>query len=188
MMLRLGVIRRQLYGRMVCLIHGSLLEQNGQGILLFGRGGVGKTTTMARFRAAGGICRADDIVLVSFDGNKVTANPLPTCSYYSEYGTNGLRVPFYPAVTLKQLCLLRRGAEKEEIVAIARAEWMAALLQSVSQHQMKGYCLLDDEQKEKYRKALGVITARFSEFFPARALDAHLGGDIMKTLHFEGGI
>ncbi len=88
-------------------LHGALLEENGEGVVLLADSGVGKSTTLKRHRKNGGTGIADDWLLINDTTDGFIAQVLPTWSKVSHYLDS--RFPLAHCVPLKGIGVLARA-------------------------------------------------------------------------------
>ncbi len=183
LMVELGVLRHMFSKNSVFLMHGALLElEPGQGIILFGHSGVGKSTSVLRCRIAGRKCRADDMIFCFRDKGRLMASPIPTPSYCREYWSRDLCYPFLPSLPVVRMINLRRGEKEEKLVNIHRDEFMPALVHALSLHLFN---ILRGWPAGLRRKCGNLIldtAEKLCSVYPMLACEAHLSGDIIKTL------
>ncbi len=180
-MVLLAVLHKMLQTGETFLMHGALLElEPGEGTILFGHSGVGKSTTVLRTRMAGGRCRCDDVILCAFKDGELTAAPLPTPSYYTEYYSEDLCYPFNPVLKVKNLFHLCRGREKEALIDVSRDLWLPPLVHALAFHFMGLFSTLPNAAE--YGNIILDIAMRLAEMFPYKTLEAHWSGNILQTL------
>ncbi len=179
MMLRLGMLSGLSRGQSIFPVHGALLETGGgHGVLLFGRSGIGKTTTVSRYRAAGGVCRSDDFNLCQWDGRNLIVYPMPTCSYYCVNWTPQLRYSYSPGVVIDGLWWLQRG-DRESVVRAPEHEWLAALAHAISFHWIWVFRSLPAKPKREFGERVLDLALTLKAAFAPESLLASLDGDIM---------
>lgn len=109
-------------GIQVALLHGTMLvsdKYQDECTLLFGVSGMGKSTTASRWRKAGRIAPADDMVLVYKDDDGMFyARPLPTWSRFPE------RVDFNICCKVKNILRLQRGEFDHIAPSTSTIDWM----------------------------------------------------------------
>ncbi len=170
-------------GRMF-LMHGALLELSpGEGTILFGHSGVGKSTTVLRTRMAGGHCRSDDVILCALNGSELTAAPFPTPSYLREYYSPDLCYPFYPGLKVKNLIHLCRGKEKERLIETPGNQWFPPLIHSLVFHFTGLFEKLPDALS--YGNLIFDTARKLADLFPHKCCEAHWSGNIIQTLTGE---
>ncbi len=180
----LAVLKKMKQTGRVFLMHGALLElAPGEGTILFGHSGVGKSTTALRVRMAGGRCRSDDVILCTLNDGELSAAPFPTPSYLREYYTPDLYYPFYPGLKVKNLIHLCRGETEERLVDIPENQWFPPLIHSLTFHFTGLFQMLPDAPA--YGNLIFDIALRLAKLFPRKSCEAHWSGNIIQTLTGE---
>ncbi len=166
-------------GRNIALLHGVLLGEPLDGTLLFGQSGVGKSTSMRRYQAAGGKGLADDQVLIGRSGDLVVTRPLPTWKGF-QYAPGLYSEPLRPAIRL--LCLSRAIETEEAVKPIGRNLYLGQLYAALMLHVK--YILQEFPPAEARRGADNIwkMTERLTDHYSPRALFARLDADIITTL------
>jgi SynChlorMet cassette protein ScmC len=92
------------------LLHGALIEKDGEGVILAGHGGAGKSTACDRLPSPWRpLC--DDTTFILRDGKgRYRAHPWPTWSRFM-FGGPGGTWPTESSVALKGIFILRQAAE-----------------------------------------------------------------------------
>jgi SynChlorMet cassette protein ScmC len=98
------------------LVHGALAEWNGQGVILAGPGGVGKTTVSKRLPSPWRSLSDDNTLIVRSSGGAYWAHPWPTWSQYRKGDMSG-SWDVQAAVKLKAIFILTQ-ARKNEIALL----------------------------------------------------------------------
>lgn len=112
------------------LIHGALAECYGQGIIIAGQGGAGKTTASRRLNRPWRSL-SDDAALVVFDDEgRYWAHPWPTWSSFSMPGGSGGIWNTQRALPLKAIFFLKQN-ERDALDPLGKGE-SAVLLQQCS--------------------------------------------------------
>ncbi|MBR2426142.1 MAG: hypothetical protein IKB16_05305 [Lentisphaeria bacterium] len=177
-----GVLAAMLRGKAVTLVHCSLLETARGGLMICGESGMGKSTTGRRIREAGGLCYADDLVLLEMTGpDSFTAYPLPTWSACQTSLTDKV-YPYDRGMRLGGVLALSRGVEREEIRTVLPTEYFAQLYRSVYYFHIYFVRMLQREEQEKITACVQKITTALTSAFPALGLFANLSADIKTTL------
>ncbi len=179
-MLAIAGVKAALDGRKIALLHGALLGEPLDGTLLFGQSGIGKSTSMRRYQAAGGRGLADDEVLIGQSGGGVVTRPLPTWKGF-RYAPGLYSEPLRPAVRL--LCLTRAPeAEEESVKLIERNLFLGHLYAALMFHVQ--YILKEFPHAEARRGAGSIwqMTESLTDRYSPRALFARLDADLITTL------
>ncbi len=164
------------------LMHGALLENpDGSCTLLFGDSGVGKSTSVRRYRAAGGQAVADDLFFAYFEGGKLYARPMPTWSAVAA-GTNLDCYDFARSLPVSQLLLLLRDPEREHLGEVSSEQFRLSLLKSVAETSNWILPFAGEVWKERIVDHLMSFTRDLTAQFPPRAFFANLHGDIRAAL------
>ena len=177
-----GAIAALLRGQLVQLMHCSMLEQGDKALLLLGESGIGKSTTMRRWQAAGGEAEADDMVLLEYlDRGDVLVHRLPTWSACRE-SLDNRRYRFDPPLKLDRILAISRDESQENIREIPRADFYAQLYRCGFFHYLPLVKPMQREEQMAITEKIRYFTDRLTEKFPPQALFAHLDADINKTL------
>lgn len=164
------------------LIHGALLEtEPGVGTLLFGDSGIGKSTTVRRWRAAGNTAIADDMVYLYCRNGEFFARPLPTwCDCIA--GKNPEYYDFNREVRVECALLLLRDEKKEHIGEIPAVHYRLGAVKAVSETSSWLLPYLPDSWRDALLSQLMAFSVKLIGKFPPRALFAHLSGNIAETM------
>ncbi len=164
------------------LLHGALLVSPKGCIALCGPSGIGKSTTCRRWKNAGGVAPADDMLLLERlpDGG-YQAHPLPTWSRCMNC-LKDEETPFHPSFRLTGVLALGRDEEKEQLRRISRAEHLALVVASCRLFYSSLLENAPDELRKTLQNAIAMRAVQLSEAFAPMALHANLDGDISKTL------
>lgn len=170
-------------GNKAHLMHCSMLEKSGRALLLCGESGIGKSTSVRRYKAAGGTAIADDMVLLEHapDG-RLYAYRLPTWSACRENGLDGLDYPFAPPLEVAGVLAISRGEEREALEMISRAEYYAQIYRCSFFHYLWNCGQLPEAEKSLLASVLKESVDKIAAIFPPQAFMAHLDGDINATL------
>ena len=180
-MITFGVLSAMLRGIKLIPVHGALLDNGSEALLLCGESGVGKSTTARRWRESGGQCYADDLILIDYSGEEFFAHPLPTWSICKE-SLEGQFYPFNRKLPLKSVLGLSRGEVREYIAPISEDDFLAQLYRSAFFHILAiGGCLPEKEQKQLGNTVWSGVE-NLAAKFPPCGLFAHLKGDLKSTL------
>jgi len=166
-------------------IHGVLLEDpEGKCFLLCGQSGIGKSTTMRRWKEGGGNVFADDLVLLEETGEKTYhVSPYPTWSLCRESGSlEGLSYPAAKSMPLRNLFELTRSLTgKEYFGPVQEFRYFSVIYNALFLH----FIYLIQAHPGPYRKELVTriqqFATRLDESFPHLAFFAELGSDIHRT-------
>ncbi len=170
----------------LAMTHGTLLEtEPGHGILLYGQSGIGKSTTAKRFRKAGGLCFADDEILLVWDGSAFRAHPLPTWSAFYRSGPDGFLYPFKRSVIVDHIYWLTRGEDREFIAPVDRQMRRAQFLSAFSLHAFHIISKLPLEMKRAWSLKCFEFIEMLEQVYEPLAFHAHLDADIMETLKLK---
>ncbi len=180
MLLALAAARAALDGRQIALLHGVLLGKPYDGTLLFGPSGIGKSTTMRRYRDAGGEGLADDLVLIGSRGGELLARGLPT---WKELRRDpAWTLPPRPITRL--LCLTRTASEvePEHLGPIGRDIFLAQLYAALLVHIKYLLAFLPSGEAKRASAAIWELSDRLTDHFSPRALSARPDADLFSTL------
>lgn len=149
------------------LLHGALIEHNGEGIILAGPGDAGKTTASRRIPQPW-LPLSDDCVLIVLDKNNVfRAHPWPTWSTFMFGGTGG-SWDVQHSVPLKAVFILEQN-EKDQVLALEQGKAVCMLTEIANQP----WYLLRDNLNDKNKKAINL--QRFSNVCKlVKAIPAYL--------------
>lgn len=169
-------------GNKAHLMHCSMLEKSGRALLLCGESGIGKSTSVRRYKAAGGEAVADDMIMLEHapDG-KLYAYRLPTWSACREDLSN-LDYPFSPPLEVSGILAISRGLERESLESISPAEFYAQLYRCSFFHYLWNCGNLPAAEKTVLAGVLKESVDKMTAMFPPRAFMAHLQGNIAETL------
>lgn len=159
------------------IMHGTLLKMptSGNGYIVFGESGMGKSTLSRRFETQGGTFLSDDKMLVirQYDGS-LTAQPTPT---WSNWGRHDFAVNFNDYANIRGMLTLTRG-EDDRIQSVDSIKWNLGFASSL------GNVLVYPPQwlPQALKKKLLVQEMSFATDFPSRfgyheiqgALDGHI--------------
>ena len=168
------------------MLHGAMLEDSdGRAIIVIASSGVGKSTTAQRFIAAGGIAHHDDQMLFCWsndDGeDKFFVHGLPTWSRVFRDGLNREVFPFSNRREVKNIYVLSRGGENEEIVEIPAAAWHGHLMAAFFEHMIWPGAILSANEKIQLAGVVWEIVRKIDRRFRPLSLAAKLDGDLIKT-------
>ena len=171
-------------GENAVLAHCAALETSRGAVLLFGESGMGKSTAAARWRANGGQCVSDDMVLLDFSGPDGVARVrrMPTWSACRE-GKNEWNYPVKEELPLAGVLALGRGENgRDEIVDLSPAQFFAQCYRSMFYWKLfYAKQLPEGKQRilaDRIRAQAETIAGRFAP----RALLAALKGDLVTFL------
>ncbi len=183
LLIALAAARAALDGRQVALLHGVWLGEPHDGTLLFGPSGIGKSTTMNRYRAAGGNDLADDLVLVGRRGGEFLARGLPTWKGF-RYDPARWAQELRPVARL--LCLTRAAAgEAERVEGVERDIFLAQLYAALLLHVKYVFAYLPAAEARRGGGSAWLLAEELTDRFAPRALFARLDADLMTTLQME---
>ncbi|MFQ5615134.1 MAG: SynChlorMet cassette protein ScmC [Anaerolineales bacterium] len=152
------------------LVHGALAEWEtcysqsppqtnfGQGVILAGPGGVGKTTASRRLPSPWRSLCDDTTLVVVDDQGQYWAHPWPTWSRFYNGGSGG-SWDVQRAVPLRAVFFLSQSLD-DQVVPLNTAEAMAMLMESVHQASMlMTRKLAEDKAHTIYREQLAAVEA-----------------------------
>lgn len=175
-----AVLAAILRDKPVSMLHCTMLETPAGGVILCGESGIGKSTTSRRFRAIGGRCTADDMILLEQRNDGFYAYPLPTWSACAEK-IEGKCYPFAP-VKVKDILFLTRGGDNEEILPIQSVNLQAQVYRGLFFHLYHLVKYFPENQQMKIMHSIRKLSEDAANTFTPRALYANLQGDLKKTL------
>ena len=169
-----------LRGENAVLAHCAALETDRGVVLLFGESGMGKSTASARWRAHGGKCISDDMVLLDFSGgDQVYVRRMPTWSACRE-GKNEWNYPADEELPLIGVLALGRnesGTGGDQIVEVSAAQFYAQCYRSMFYWNLFYADKLPEEMQkrlgDRIREQTNIITGKY----PPRALLTVLKGN-----------
>lgn len=126
-----SIMRQYAEQNMGFLIHGALTEYNGKGVILAGRGGIGKTTASERLPETWRSLCDDTTLIVRDKSGTYTAHPWPTWSRFM-FGNSGGTWDVSRNLPVDGVYFLKRD-KKEKSVKINRAEAICRLVQSAEE-------------------------------------------------------
>ncbi|MCQ2378414.1 MAG: hypothetical protein MJ016_04275 [Victivallaceae bacterium] len=164
------------------LLHGALLEMpDGTGTVLFGDSGIGKSTSVRRWRAAGRTAIADDMLYFYRRGEQWYARPLPTWSACIE-GRGLDCYDFQREVAVTRAMLLLRDPAREHIGDLSPVHFRLGVVKAVSETSSWLFPYVPIGWRDRLAGALMKFSGEMLKSFPPRALFAHLDGDLVATL------
>ncbi|MDD5599585.1 MAG: hypothetical protein PHV82_16695 [Victivallaceae bacterium] len=169
------------------MLHGAMLEDfEGKAIIVIASSGEGKSTTAQRFIAAGGTAHHDDQMLLCWnnDGRKRSffVHGLPTWSRVFRDGLASETFPFATRREVKNIYVLTRASEREEIVEIPAAVWHGHLLGAFFEHMIWPEAILTAAEKLQLFAGVWEIVRQLDRRFRPLSLAARLDGDLIRTL------
>jgi|GEM_PF-2465562 len=169
------------------MLHGAMLEDaDGKAIVVIASSGVGKSTTARRFIAAGGIAPHDDQMLLCWNSTGAKddffIHGLPTWSRVFNRGLDGEVFPFTPRREVKNIYVLTRGTDREEIVELPMAAWHGHLLAAFFEHMVWPEVILSTAEKLQLSAKVWNLVRCLDRRFRPLSLSARLDGDLLKTL------
>jgi SynChlorMet cassette protein ScmC len=161
--------------------HAALVERNGSGILLAGRGGAGKSTCCRRLPPPWHALCDDHTLIVRDDSDQYRAHPLPTWSDYlmrrSEPTWNVQR-----HLPLSAIFFLLR-AEIDEVVPIGRGRTAGLMTQSAIQVYNPNFIRhLGREEVRALKKELFENACELTRSIPAFILCVSPSGQFWKQM------
>ena len=166
-------------------VHGSMLEDGKDAVLLFGESGIGKSTTRRRWLEEGGTSVADDALLCFFDGNDLYARCLPTWSDWFKNGSSSRRYPVNEPRRIKSILWLSRGKDRQYIDSVSPAVWHAQLMSAMVLHSNYVLHYFTQDEKSAYLDHVWNFICRLDKKFQPRGLFAHLDFPLKPTLAEE---
>ena len=167
------------------LMHCAMLEKDQRALLLCGESGIGKSTSVRRYREAGGQAVADDMVLLEYTSNdNIYVHRLPTWSSCRENAESLelLSYPFNPPLRLDGVLAISRGQECESIKPVSQAEFFAQIYRCMFFHYLNICGNLPDWEKKQLAQVLRTSCTELTKRYVPRAFFAHLQGNITETL------
>ena len=183
MILMLGTVKKH----SCVMLHGAMLEDSdGKAIVVIASSGEGKSTTARRYIAAGGGAQHDDQMLFCWgdddEEGSFFVHGLPTWSRVFNNGFDNEAFPFASRREVKNIYVLTRGSECEEIVEIPAAVWHGHLLAAFFEHMIWPEAILTVEEKLRLYARVWKIVHKIDRRFRPLSLAATLDGDLIKTL------
>ena len=176
----LAVMNASLRGTDAVLVHCTALETERGVVLLFGESGMGKSTASARWRAHGGKCISDDMVLLDFSGgDTVYVRRMPTWSACRE-GKNEWNYPAGEELPLTGVLALGRnesGTGGDQIVELSAAQYYAQCYRSMFYWNLFYADKLPEAMQSKLTDRIRHFTEVVTIRFPPRALLTVLEGN-----------
>lgn len=163
------------------LIHGALIERNGDGVILAARGGTGKTTASSRVMPPWRQLSDDATLVVRTGTGECYAHPWPTWSRFFENGPGG-NWDVEKVVRLRGFFFLNRAGENS-VTPMEIAETTACLMESVT--QMMHFVHQKHEEKSKiedlYQMELNAVQA-LAGIIPSYILNISLTGPFWEKI------
>ncbi len=187
MLLCLGYLRKILKGDgKTGLLHGALPEtENGECVLLFGQSGIGKSTSMNRWETEGGICEADDLLLLEESEGEFFCRPLPTWSRFFSDPECRDTFPVMKRLHLKDALWLTRAESgtPERIEQVHPGLWRAQLLSAVTIHLYDSMRILSESEKIYAGRKFMSLVQDITQKFGTRTLRASLNANLHETIN-----
>jgi len=160
--------------------HAALVERNGVGVLLAGKGGTGKSTSCRRLPATTWHTLCDDETLIVHDNQKrYMVHPFPTWSDYVEQSDQTWNVQRHlPLATIFFL----EQAETDEIIPIGEGEATVRIYQSSEQLYSIDFMNPEEEEKTRLKKELFNNACELAKTVPAYILRVSLTGQFWKEI------
>ena len=178
--LNLAGMNAILRGENAVLAHCTALETERGVVLLFGESGMGKSTASVRWRAHGGKCISDDMVLLDFSGgDTVYVRRMPTWSACRE-GKNEWNYPAGEELPLTGVLALGRnesGTGGDQIVELSAAQYYAQCYRSMFYWNLFYADKLPEAMQSKLTDRIRHFTEVVTKRFPPRALLTVLEGN-----------
>jgi len=169
-----------IHGQNAVLVHGAALETERGAVVLFGESGMGKSTASARWRAHGGKCISDDMVLLDFSGGeKIYVRRMPTWSACRE-GKNEWNYPADEELPLIGVLALGRnesGTGGDEVVELSAAQFYAQCYRSMFYWNLFYAGKLPEEKQKRLGDRIRELTNIVTGKYPPRALLTVLKGN-----------
>ena len=177
-----GAMNQLFRGGNALLAHGAALETEQGAVLLFGESGMGKSTAATRWRASGGKCISDDMVLLDFSGESVFVRRMPTWSACRE-SRNLWNYPSEEELPLHGVLALGRSENGiDEIVPLSEAQFFAQIYRSMFYWNLSFIRTLPEERQQKLANIIRERAQEIAKNFPPRALLSALDGDLLQFL------
>lgn len=163
------------------LIHGALVERNGNGVLMAGRSRVGKTTASNRLPPSWhSLC--DDVTLIIRDDlGGYWAHPWPTWSRFKRNGSGG-RWKVEGAIPLKGIFILEQGDDGVRALGCGQA---VCLLSECAKH-VTDYLIkeldLSEEEVNAYNLQRFENVCALTKAIPSYLLNLSLNGFFWKEI------
>ena len=169
-----------LRGEKAVLIHCTALETDRGAVLLLGESGMGKSTASARWRAHGGKCVSDDMVLLDFSGGEtVYVRRMPTWSA-CRLDKNKWNYPAGEELPLTGVLALGRnesGTGGDQIVELSAAQFYAQCYRSIFYWNLFYADKLPEEMQRRLGDRIREMTNIITGKYPPRALLTVLEGN-----------
>jgi len=161
-------------------LHSALAEKDGAGILLVGRGGIGKSTCCRRLPSYWTVMCDDETLIVRDRLNSYVAHPFPTWGDYLLKRSRGTW-NVSKSVSLSAVFFLDR-AGVDSVHPVGRGEAAVLLNQSATQVCARQMDRLDDEVRREWRKALFENASDLARSVPAFRLRVSPEGDFWREI------
>lgn len=178
--LNLAGMNALLRGENAVLVHCTALETDWGAVVLFGESGMGKSTASARWRAHGGKCISDDMVLLDFTGSDtIYVRRMPTWSACRE-GKNEWNYPAGEELPLIGVLALGRnesGTGGDQIVEVSAAQFYAQCYRSMFYWNLLYAGKLPEEMQKRLGNRIRELTNIITGKYPPLALLTVLEGN-----------
>ena len=162
------------------LMHGALLEEKDNNCtLLFGESGIGKSTSVRRYRAGGGSACADDMFFLYMKEGRFYARRMPTWSAVVS-GKNEKCYDFNTEFAVRRVLLLLRDDKVEHIGEVSIEQYKLSLLKSAS--ETSNWLLPFMPERDAVVDHLLNFCSQVCRSYQPKAFFAHLDFDIMASL------
>jgi SynChlorMet cassette protein ScmC len=162
------------------LLHASLSELNGKGILIAAPGGTGKTTCSKRLPAPWDSLCDDEVLIVKDEKGDYHAHPLPTWSLYLN-GRSDKTWDIQKSVPVSAIFFLERS-KKDEVTPIGKADAAMRILDSAKQASYKSLIKMKKQESKNIKGILFENSCEVSKNVPCYLLHATLDGKFWEEI------
>jgi len=165
-------------------IHSALIEHNGNGYLLAGGGGTGKSTACMRLSDGwNALCDDETLIIVESSG-RLTAHPFPTWSNFLLNKGTERSWDIRRSVTLKGIYFLQQS-RGDKIIPMGRGMGAAAIYESAAAVILRSSDNLAAEELARNREALFRNAVNVASRVPCYTLEFSLNGRFWENIGSE---
>jgi SynChlorMet cassette protein ScmC len=154
--------------------HGALVERDGMGVLLAGRGGVGKSTCCRRIKSPWIVLGDEEALIAQDKRNQYLAHPFPTWSDYTERRSERTWnvQQYFPLSAI--FFLEQAGAD--EVVTIGQAQAAILITQAAMQVWRRVWISMNYNKDISFKNRLFENACRLAKVVPSYLLRVSLKG------------
>jgi SynChlorMet cassette protein ScmC len=163
------------------LLHGAFARLNGSGVVLAGKGGMGKTTASNRLPLPWQSLSDDATLAVLDDRGSYWGHPWPTWSRFFLDRACDSSWQVEEALPIKALFFLSQD-EKDEVQSIGVAEAVPLIVEAAIQASLAITNRLGIEDIQAFHRKIFDNSCRFSRMIPSYILKISLNGEFWREI------